>query len=1064
MKYLIKPYLFLAALLLSSSVIAQTTPNYGIRVKNSEITAFRNANIQVTPDLLLENASMVIRNGLVESVGTNIKIPADATVIDLDGKFIFPGFIDAFTEYGLGKKEKKKRRDRSAGPKYQADRQGGDSWNDAIHASANHVESFKPDSKQAKAFHEIGFTTVQSAKLDGIFRGRSFVALLGEGLSNDMVLRPYSHHFLSFNKGSSKQWYPSSLMGSIALIRQTFLDADWYSKAQAAIKKNPNQEMPEFNRECKVVAEVIHNNETFVFETSNKLSLLRANRIATEFGRSFIYIGSGHEYERINDIAAISAKIILPINYPKTPEVGSFEDELDVSLASLRHWETAPSNPYILEERNITFALTTYGLKKKKDFLSNLRKAVKRGLSKKTALASLTTVPAELCGIEQFTGTLEKGKLANFSIWDKEIFEKKAKIYSVWVAGQKHELKPIPEHEFKGEYALDIDGVDFELEISGKPEKPSGTLELGEEKEYKLKNVEVQGPKLMFSVKLDTLALIGTFRFSGRIKDSSYVGKFTRPDGTRQDFVAVPAEKSAENEADDAADSTDSENGVEDKEEDKQHKKKSDDENDESDVNDEEEELLAKLTFPNRAYGLETLPQQENVLIKNATIWTSEAAGILENYDLLIKDGKFAALGENLKAPAGVPEIDATGKHITAGMIDEHSHIAISGGVNECTDAVTCEVRIGDVINSDDLNIYRQLAGGTTTAQLLHGSCNPIGGQAQIIKHRWGSSTEEMKFKDAPPTVKFALGENVKHSNFGDKFTVRYPQTRMGVETLIKDECQAAKEYDADWAAYNKLSKGAKKRTVPPRRDLELEAMSDIVNSRMFIHCHSYHQSEILMLMRVAEEHGFHVQTFTHILEGYKVAPEMAAHGATASTFADWWAYKFEVYDAIPYNMVLLTKAGVVTSINSDNGDLGRRLNQDAGKAVMYGGMSQEEAIKLATLNPAIQLKIDDRVGSIKVGKDADFVIWNNNPLSVYAKAEQTWVDGKKYFDLASDLLIRAAIKKEKQALIQKVLAKSDGKKKGDDKSKDHWGERNNIEDYQWRCDDNFDYWEKVNQ
>ncbi len=1056
-----KLYLFLAAFLLSSSTFAQTTPNYGIRVKNSEITAFRNANIQVTPELLLENASMVIRDGLIEAVGTNLTIPADATVIDLNGKFIFPGFIDAFTEYGLGKKEKKKSRNRSDGPKYQADRKGGDAWNDAIHASVNHVESFKPDSKQAKAFHEIGFTTVQSAKLDGIFRGRSFVALLGEGLSNEMVLRAYSHHFLSFNKGSSKQWNPSSLMGSIALIRQTFLDADWYSKAQAAIKKNHNQKMPEFNRECKVVAELIRNNETFVFETSSRLSLLRADRIAAEFGRSFVYIGSGKEYERIDDIAATGAKIILPINYPKTPEVGSFEDELDVSLASLRHWETAPSNPHILESQNITFALTTYGLKKKKAFLSNLRKAIKRGLSKSTALASLTTVPAEMCGIEQISGTLERGKLANFSIWDKEIFDKKAKIFSVWVAGQKHELKPIPEHEFKGEYALDIDGVDFTLEISGKPEKLKGMLELGKEKEYKLKSLEVQGPKLMFSVKLDTLELIGTFRFSGRIEDSSYVGKFTRPDGTRQEFAAAPTEKSAEDEAD----STDSKNDTEDIEKDKQHKKKSDEENDADDVDDDQGELVAKLTFPNRAYGLETLPQRENVLIKNATIWTSEDAGILENYDLLIKDGKFVALGQNLKVPAGVRVIDATGKHVTAGIIDEHSHIAISGGVNECTDAVTCEVRIGDVINSDDLSIYRQLAGGTTTAQLLHGSCNPIGGQAQIIKHRWGSSTEEMKFKNAPPTVKFALGENVKHSNFGDKFTVRYPQTRMGVETLIKDECQAAKEYDADWAAYNKLSSGAKKRTIPPRRDLELEAMSDIVNSRMFIHCHSYHQSEILMLMRVAEEYNFHIQTFTHILEGYKVAPEMAKHGAMASTFADWWAYKFEVYDAIPYNMVLLNKAGVVTSINSDNSDIGRRLNQEAAKAVMYGGMSQEEAIKLATLNPAIQLQIDDRVGSIKVGKDADFVIWNNNPLSVYAKAEQTWVDGKKYFDLESDLAMRAAIKKEKQALIQKVLAKSDGKKKnGEDKPKHHWGERNNFEDYQWQCDDNFDYWEKVNK
>ena len=1044
MKYVKMTYLFLVAFLLSSSTIAQTTPNYGIRAKNSEITAFTNANIQVTPDLMLENANMVIRKGLVESVGTNIKIPADATIIDLDGRFIYPGFIDAFTEYGLGgKKEKKKKSRFSDGPKYQADRQGGDSWNDAIHASVNHVESFKPDSKQSKAFHEIGFTTVQSAKLDGIFRGRSFVALLGDGLSNDQILRPYSLHFLSFNKGSSKQWNPSSLMGSIALIRQTFLDADWYSNAQDAIKKNPNQKIPEFNRECKVVAEVVHNNEIFVFETNNKLSLLRANRIATEFGQSFIYIGSGKEYERINEIAAIGAKIILPINYPKTPEVGSFEDELDVSLASLRHWETAPSNPSILEKNNLSFALTTYGIKKKKDFLSNLRKAIKRGLTKETALASLTTVPAKLCGIEQFTGTLEKGRIANFSIWSKEIFEEEAEIFSVWVAGQKHELKPIAEFDFKGSYSLNLDGIKAILKIAKKEEEKedeeeqkelAGNIQI-ENKTIELENIEIMGAKLMFSVTFDTLALDGTYRFSGRLIDDAYSGKFTRPDGSRQEFAAAPIEESSKDE-------------------------------DESKSEDQEQadELIAKLTFPNRAYGLETLPQQENVLIKNATIWTSEDTGILENFDLLVKDGKFAALGQNLKTPNGVRVIDATGKHISAGIIDEHSHIAISGGVNECTDAVTCEVRIGDVVNSEDLTIYRQLAGGTTSAQLLHGSCNPIGGQAQIIKHRWGSNPEEMKFKNVSPTVKFALGENVKHSNFGDKFTVRYPQTRMGVETIIKDECQAAKEYDADWAAYNKLSSGAKKRTVPPRRDLELDAMSDIVNSRMFIHCHSYHQTEILMLMRVAEEYGFHVQTFTHILEGYKIASEMAAHGATASTFADWWAYKFEVYDAIPYNMVLMTKAGVVTSINSDNSDLGRRLNQDAGKAVMYGGMSQEEAIKLATLNPAIQLKIDDRVGSIKVGKDADFVIWNNNPLSVYAKAEQTWVDGKKYFDLETDLAMRESVMKEKQALIQKVLARAKSKGKSKDKDKHEWGERNNIEDYEWRCDDSFDYWEKVNK
>jgi len=863
--------------------------------------------------------------------------------------------------------------------------------------------------------------------------------LLGEGLPNDLVLRPHSLHFLSFDKGSSEQSYPNSLMGSIAIIRQTFLDTDWYQKARAAMALNPNQEMPEFNRACEAVAEAVNSNEPFVFETGDKLSLLRANRIAKEFGRTFINVGYGDEYERINEIAAAKSTVILPLNYPETPNVGSYEDELDVTLEALRHWDTAPSNPAVLEKNQIDFAFTTYRLEKKEDFLNNLRKAVKRGLSKTTALAALTSVPARICGVSEITGTLNEGKLANLFITDKDIFEKDATIYSVWIAGKKNEIKPIPEHDFSGTYGLNLDGVQLELEISGKPDKPSGKLALGEKK-FDLANVESQGAKLLFSANVDTLDIKGAYRFAVRLFDKNLDGKFTRPDGTRQDFAASPIDKPKDT----------TKVG--------QDGEKKDSTDEEEKESDEPETLIAKLTYPNRSFGLESLPKQQDVLIKNATVWTGEKEGILRNSDVLVTGGKIAAVGQNLTAPKNTTVIDGTGKHVTAGIIDEHSHIAIDGGVNECSDAITCEVRIGDVVDCDDISVYRQLAGGTTAAQLLHGSCNPIGGQAQVIKLRWGANPEEMKFQNCPPTVKFALGENVKQSNWGERFNVRYPQTRMGVETLMKDEFQAANEYDAKWAEYNALSGGNKKKTVPPRRDLELDAASDIVNSRMFIHCHSYQQTEILMLMRLTEQFGFHVQTFTHILEGYKVAPEMAAHGATASGFADWWAYKFEVYDAIPFNSVLMTKAGVVASINSDSDDLGRRLNQEAGKAVMYGGMSQEEAIKLATLNPAIALKIDNWVGSLKIGKDADFVIWNDHPLSVYAKPEQTWIDGKKYFDINDDLALRKALQDEKEALVQKVLAKSDGKKKGEGK----WGERTNIRDYEWHCDDGMDYWKAV--
>ncbi len=303
--------------------------------------------------------------------------------------------------------------------------------------------------------------------------------------------------------------------------------------------------------------------------------------------------------------------------------------------------------------------------------------------------------------------------------------------------------------------------------------------------------------------------------------------------------------------------------------------------------------------------------------------------------------------------------------------MDCHSHTAISKGVNEGSHAVTCEVRIGDVLDPTDVSMYRQLAGGVTAANLLHGSANPMGGQNQVIKFRWGALPEELKFADAMPGVKFALGENVKQSNWGDKFKTRYPQTRMGVEQLIRDRFRAAQEYDAAMK---------KKEGLPPRRDLQLEALAEILNGKRLIHCHSYRQDEVLMLLRLAGEFKIKIGTLQHILEGYKVADEIAAHGAGASSFADWWAYKFETYDAIPDNPAMMHGRSVLTSVNSDSDDLARRLNTEAGKSIKYGGLSPEEALKLVTIYPAKQLQIDARTGSLEPGKDADFVIWSGQP------------------------------------------------------------------------------------
>jgi imidazolonepropionase-like amidohydrolase len=420
-------------------------------------------------------------------------------------------------------------------------------------------------------------------------------------------------------------------------------------------------------------------------------------------------------------------------------------------------------------------------------------------------------------------------------------------------------------------------------------------------------------------------------------------------------------------------------------------------------------------------------PEFSNVLFENATIWTADD---LETFKgkLWIRDGKIIDVGENIDLGNynNIKVIDLKGKHITPGIIDEHSHIAIQSGVNEGSNAVTSEVRIGDVINPEDINIYRQLAGGVTSAQLLHGSANPIGGQSAIIKMRWGQTAEEMKIKTAPKFIKFALGENVKQSNWGWRYSIRYPQTRMGVEQIYYDAFIEAKEYQNKIDDFNNLPKKVKK--IEPKKDLQLEALSEIINEKRFITCHSYIQSEINMLMKMADSMGFRINTFTHILEGYKVADKMKAHGVGASTFSDWWAYKYEVRDAIPHNACLLTKMGIVTAINSDDAEMGRRLNQEASKAIKYGGCSENEAIKLVTINPAKLLHIDDRTGSIKKGKDADIVIWDHSPLSVYAKVEQTYVDGRLLYDyIIQEKLFEENQKNRSNIISEMILAKKNG-------------------------------------
>ncbi len=411
------------------------------------------------------------------------------------------------------------------------------------------------------------------------------------------------------------------------------------------------------------------------------------------------------------------------------------------------------------------------------------------------------------------------------------------------------------------------------------------------------------------------------------------------------------------------------------------------------------------------------------LLIKNATIVTV-SHGTIQNGSILIRGGKIAEVGARVQAPPEAAVLDLGGQYVMPGIIDCHSHIA-ADSINEGSIAVSSMTAIEDVLDPEDIAIYRELAGGVTTANVLHGSANPIGGLNAVIKLRWGKSAKEMLFAGAKPGLKFALGENPKRPGQAPAFGPsagprRYPATRMGVEDVIREAFTQARQYAKEWDEYRRKVAAGERDPAPPRKELKLEPLAEVLRGERLAHAHCYRADEILMLMRLAEEFGFKIATLQHVLEGYKVAKEIAAHGAGASTFSDWWAYKMEAWDAIPYNAALMTRRGVLVSLNSDSAELARHLNQEAAKTLKYGGLSETEALKLVTLNPARQLRIDDRVGSIDLGKDADLAVFDKHPLSNYAKVTKVLIDGQVYFDREQDLKRRGEVEKEIKELREK--------------------------------------------
>ena len=924
-------------------------------------------------------------------------VPDGATVHDATGLHIYPGFIDAFVEVD---------------PPETTESSLVAHWNPMVRPEREAIRGPGIADSDRSQLRELGFVAAHITPRGGTFRGLSGVVSLGEppddpSLGDPPIYLDHAGNVVSFERTRGRpdgSGYPVSHMGAVALIRQTLIDSDWQRSARAGGRDIPRNALDAIDPDLPLV-----------FDTDHPLKVLSAAGIADEFDRAAIVVGDGREYQRLDAIAAQRLSLVLPLRFPADPDVSSIGTIDALDLTDLQAWEQAPTNSARCLERGLEVALTSSKLKQRSAFRKNLRRAIEAGLSQDDALACLTTTPAHMLGVDDRLGSLDPGKVASFIVADGPIFDEDTTILEIWIDGHRHRIHEPTRDDIAGTWAFTFrqdPSHDGTLTISfedGKPRVVGRSNGEGGE-EIEARDVVLQDNRLSYVIDMPdgSGGVAVTIVFQG----NRLFGTLLTPDGQVLHFTGSRAEQA------DAQPDEDSD----------------EDDGGPSDV------------IPDRTgrrfgpYALYETPPQETALFVNATIWTESDAGILRDGWIFIEDGRISALGTG-PAPRGRPNtriIDCAGKHITPGIIDAHSHTGLFAlGVNEGSQACTAEVRIHDDLDPGHINWYRQLAAGVTTVNSLHGSANPIGGQNAIHKVRWGAQhPDEMLMEGARPGIKFALGENVKQSNWGDDYTVRYPQTRMGVETFIRDRFLAAREY-------------AQSRDPLRRRDLELDALAEILAGDRLIHCHSYRQDEILMLCRIAEEFGFTIGSFQHVLEGYKVAEYIKRFALGASCFSDWWAYKVEVQDAIPYNGPIMHAVGVTVSYNSDSDDLVRRLNTEAAKAVKYGGLDPHEALKFVTINPAIQLGIDDRVGSLEAGKDADLVIWSGDPLSTSSVCEATWIDGREYFSIEKDAQLRRTNEAERQRILAKLL-----KNKKNRKGTDEDAEKDASEETQAEPDD----------
>ncbi len=1012
--------------------------------------AITGAKVVTAPGKTIDPGTVVVRRGMIEAVGPtqSVTVPYDAETIDGKGLVVYPGFIDLYTTIG-----------QRAGVERSATGKGR-----PVDLAEAPLTSTPPDNRKgltpefevasalelndalAAPERRLGFTDLLSAPAGAIATGQSaLVSLSGLPRREVIVASPVALHVHLapptepaaapaapaqpgpgpgpgpgrrrgfFTPEAGENPYPRVLLGSIAHLRQAMLDSDHLQKLDAFYRANGGPSPP-FDESLKTLQTARSKQLAVWWEANTRDEIHRALDLAEEFGTTAVIVG-GKEAAKVADrLKSARVPVVLRLNFPPEPKAPSQEEfqkrpaaERDEPLRLLAHrqaeWKKQVGTAAALAKAGVPFAFSTDGIERVDSFPGVLRQLITAGLSADDALAGLTRTAASIAGVDRRLGTLEAGKLGHLIVMTAPFSDERAKVRFVLVDGQKFEIKPEDRARSKsrtGDTEPAAAGAD-----TGERTKPAVRGDAGERPRG--------GPRG------------ATARAAAPDADEP-----SRP--AERKTAAEPADRKTTRQTDDQTEQPGERAGVTEKTANRaadapaartkdQEKTPPDaartsaataarsrSEPDASKAQTKNASTASPGTAKPEAAKTPAAPfvdvaveLDENrtpalhtggdVLIKGATILTV-TKGTIAKGSILVAGGKIKAVGAGVTAPAGTTIVNAEGMVAMPGIIDTHSHIAVQGGVNEGTLSVVPEVRIKDVVTGDDVEIYRALAGGTTTARLLHGSANTIGGQDAVVKLKYGKPGRELIIRDGPQGVKFALGENVTRSRG------RFPNMRMGVESVIERAFQDGRAYQVRWDEYNKAlkAKGSVAAGPPPRVDLRLEALSRILDGSIKIHSHCYRSDEILMLLRTAQRHGVRVQSLQHVLEGYKVAAEIASHGASASTFSDWWAYKIEAYDAIPFNAALLTEAGASVCIKSDDAELMRHLNLEAAKMVKYGGVSETQALAMITINPARELGLDRRLGSIEVGKDADIVLFNGHPFDAFSRCEMALVDGEVYF------------------------------------------------------------------